>query len=152
MGKFVWILLFHSGCALHLRSSRRWQKPCCGLCTVLCVFSTLLFKRFSLLQRARVRKMCQQPESHTGNSRSLGIPVEEHKIKDPACCMTFLGIEIDTNKGCLRLLENKLQRLCELLRDSRTSEPVRSASCYRWSVYCTMPPPSLGLVGCLFGS
>ena len=49
--------------------------------------------------------------------RSLGVPVAEHKIEGLACCMTFLGIEIGTNEGCLSLLENKLRRLCELLRE-----------------------------------
>ena len=49
--------------------------------------------------------------------RSLGVPVAEHKIEGPVCCMTFLGIEIDTIEGCLRLPKNKLWRLCELLRE-----------------------------------
>ena len=33
--------------------------------------------------------------------RSLGVLVAEHKIEDPACCMTFLGIEIDTKVACV---------------------------------------------------
>ena len=49
--------------------------------------------------------------------RSLGVPVAEHKIEGPVCCMTFLGIEMDTIGGCLRFPKNKLRRLCELLRE-----------------------------------
>ena len=35
--------------------------------------------------------------------RSLGVPVAEHKIEDPPCCVTFLGIEIDTKVACIYL-------------------------------------------------
>ena len=81
------------------------------------VFSAPLLRRFSLLWRARVRVMFQQPESRIGNVQKFGRSVAEHKIEGLACCMTFLGIEIDTNEGCLRLPDNKLRRLCELLRE-----------------------------------
>ena len=37
--------------------------------------------------------------------RSLGIPVAEQKIEGPACCMTFLAIEIDTIEGCLHFTQ-----------------------------------------------
>ena len=61
--------------------------------------------------------MCQQPESRIVNVQKFGVLVAEHKIVGPACCITFLGIEIDTNEGCLRLPKNKPRRLCELLRE-----------------------------------
>ena len=97
-----------------------WRMPYCGRCTVRCgrVFSApSLFRRFSLLRRARDRGMCQQPGSRIGIVQKFGRSGSEHKIECPACCMTFLGIEIDTIEGCLRLPKNILWRLCELLRE-----------------------------------
>ena len=43
----------------------------------------------------------------------LGVPLAEEKIAGPTHCLTFLGIEIDTAKGILRLPEDKLTRLRE---------------------------------------
>ena len=61
---------------------------------------------------------CSNNLSHAlATCRSLSVPVAKHKMEGSAYCMTFLGIEIDTNEGCLRLPENKLRRLCELLRE-----------------------------------
>ena len=41
----------------------------------------------------------------------LGVPVAEHKLDGPSTCLTFLGIEVDTMVGELRLPTDKLQRL-----------------------------------------
>ena len=41
----------------------------------------------------------------------LGVPVAESKIEGPTECITILGIELDTEKGELRLPEEKLQCL-----------------------------------------
>ncbi|XP_062517655.1 uncharacterized protein LOC134192917 [Corticium candelabrum] len=61
---------------------------------------------------------CPNNLSHAlATCRSLSVPVAKHKTEGSAYCMTFLGIAIDTNEGCLRLPENKLRRLCELLRE-----------------------------------
>ena len=49
--------------------------------------------------------------------RALGVPIADHKRDGPATCLTYLGIEIDTAAGQLRLPRDKLQRLCTLLRD-----------------------------------
>ena len=38
----------------------------------------------------------------------------EHKREGPTTCPTFLGIEIDTEKGELRLPKEKLERLVTL--------------------------------------
>ena len=43
----------------------------------------------------------------------LGVPLAEEKIAGPTHCLTFLGIEIDTAEGVLRLPEDKLTRLRE---------------------------------------
>ena len=45
----------------------------------------------------------------------LGIPIAEHKRDGPTTCLTFLGIEVDTIAGQLRLLADKLDRLQSLL-------------------------------------
>ena len=47
----------------------------------------------------------------------LGIPIAKHKSEGPTTCLVFLGIEIDTLAGQLRLPHDKLERLRTLLRD-----------------------------------
>ena len=46
---------------------------------------------------------------------ALGVPIAEHKRDGPTTCLTFLGIEMDTQAGSLRLPANKLSRLQALL-------------------------------------
>ena len=48
--------------------------------------------------------------------RELGVPIAEHKTDGPTTCLVFLGIEIDTVAGQLRLPGDKLRRLQALLR------------------------------------
>ena len=43
--------------------------------------------------------------------RALGVPIAEHKRDGPMSCLTYLGIEIDTLAGQLRLPQDKLLRL-----------------------------------------
>ena len=45
----------------------------------------------------------------------LGVPLAEHKFDGPSTCLTFLGIEVDTVAGQLRLPQEKLHRLQSLL-------------------------------------
>jgi len=47
----------------------------------------------------------------------LGVPIAAHKTEGPATKLTFLGIEIDTINGELRLPRDKLHRLKSLLDD-----------------------------------
>ena len=49
--------------------------------------------------------------------RRLEVPVASHKTEGPSTCLVYLGIEIDTLKGELRLPEEKLQRLRDLLQE-----------------------------------
>ena len=49
--------------------------------------------------------------------QTLGVPIAEHKRDGPTTCLTFLGIEVDTVAGELRLPAVKLQRLRTLLLD-----------------------------------
>ena len=48
---------------------------------------------------------------------SLGVPLAAHKREGPTTCLTFLGIELDSVAGVLRLPEDKLQRLTTILRE-----------------------------------
>ena len=41
----------------------------------------------------------------------LGVPIASHKTEGPTTCLVFLGIEIDTVAGELRLPDEKLRRL-----------------------------------------
>ena len=55
--------------------------------------------------------------------KSLGVPVASHKVEFPRTSKTFLGIELDTQQGILRLPEDKLARLRVMLQgwtDMRT--------------------------------
>ena len=46
----------------------------------------------------------------------LGVPIAVHKTEGPATVIVFLGIEIDTSKGELRLPREKLRRLQREIR------------------------------------
>ena len=48
---------------------------------------------------------------------ALGVPIAGHKCEGPTTCLTFLGIEIDTVAGQLRLPAEKLGRLKVLLQE-----------------------------------
>ena len=52
-----------------------------------------------------------------GACAQLGIPITEHKREGPTTCLTFLGIEVDTVSGQLRLPADKLDRLNSLLKE-----------------------------------
>ena len=45
----------------------------------------------------------------------LGIPIAEHKRESLTTCLTFLGIEVDTVSGQLRLPADKFEHLKSLL-------------------------------------
>ena len=47
----------------------------------------------------------------------LGVPIADHKRDGPTTCLTFLGIEVDTMAGQLRLPTEKLHRLQSLLAE-----------------------------------
>ena len=47
--------------------------------------------------------------------RELGVPIATHKCEGPSACLTFLGIEVDTQNLELRLPEEKLDYLKKLL-------------------------------------
>ena len=47
----------------------------------------------------------------------LGVPLASHKCEGTTTRLTFLGIEIDTTRGLLRLPAEKLGRLRSLLQE-----------------------------------
>ncbi len=47
----------------------------------------------------------------------LGVPMAPHKRDGPTTCITFLGIQVNTVAGKLRLPEEKLLRLKTLLQE-----------------------------------
>ena len=64
------------------------------------------------LDKALIRK-----NTLTSTFESLGVPLEYSKLEGPSSCVTFLGIEVDTESLQLRLPNDKLSRLkCELSR------------------------------------
>ena len=60
---------------------------------------------------------CRQGLETTVNlCARLGIPIAGHKMEGPTCKLTFLGIELDSEAGILRLPAEKLQRLQREIR------------------------------------
>ena len=55
----------------------------------------------------------------------LGVPLALDKIEGPACCLTFLGIEINTEAGILRLPQDKLDRLHACCRQWATRKACK---------------------------
>ena len=49
----------------------------------------------------------------------LGVPIAEEKVEAPGTCLTFLGIEIDTERRQLRLPGEKLERVRTLVASWR---------------------------------
>ena len=47
----------------------------------------------------------------------LGVPLEPSRLEGPAICLTFLGIEVDSEAFELRLPNGKLHRLKEQLAE-----------------------------------
>lgn len=48
--------------------------------------------------------------------KRLGVPIAVHKTEGPATVLVFLGIEVDTVEGVIRLPEEKLRRLQREIR------------------------------------
>ena len=55
----------------------------------------------------------------------LGVPLAAGKLEGPSSCLTFLGIEMDTVCGVLRLPPEKLARLKEEARSWASKRPCR---------------------------
>ena len=61
----------------------------------------------------------------------LGVPLEPSKLEGPTTCLTFLGIQIDTESLLLRLPEEKLSKLKQelfrcILRKSISKRELQS--------------------------
>ena len=60
--------------------------------------------------------VCRQNlERILSTCEELGVPLAEDKLEGPTCCLTFLGIEVDTQTGMLRLPAEKLSRMKDML-------------------------------------
>lgn len=55
-------------------------------------------------------------ESLNQECQALGVPIADHKQDSPTTCLTYLGIEMDTAAGQLRLPADKLRPLQALLQ------------------------------------
>ena len=51
--------------------------------------------------------------------KALGVPIAEHKRDGPTTCLAYLGIEVDTEAGQLRLHGDKPKRIRALLQQWR---------------------------------
>ena len=48
--------------------------------------------------------------------KHLGVPLAQEKSEKPTSCLTFLGIEVDTEQMQLHLPAEKLQKACSLIK------------------------------------
>lgn len=48
--------------------------------------------------------------------KELGVPIEESKLEGPSRCLEFLGIEVDVDRGRLRLPREKMECLVQAQR------------------------------------
>lgn len=75
----------------------------------------------------------QQLDSLLAIFRVLGLPVAPHKLEGPAQRLTFLGIEIDSNRMEARLPQDKLDTLSstldEWLSDTKTETNKQEIQC-----------------------
>ena len=58
-----------------------------------------------------VEQAITQKSTLISNFHHLGVPLEPSKLEGPSTCLTFLGIEVDTEAFLLRLPEDKLTKL-----------------------------------------
>ena len=68
----------------------------------------------------------------------LGVPMAVHKREGPVTCIVFLGIEVDTIAGELRLPEEKMERLQALLQEWGDR---RACSCKEFARSCGQDGP-----------
>ena len=71
---------------------------------------------FLLFGAPGTEQCCQALQLAMDCCTRLGVPIAESKIEGPTERITFLGIELDTEKGELRLPEEKLLRLQREIR------------------------------------
>ena len=72
---------------------------------------------FIVLGRPGTDECGRSLEQLSRTCTELRVPLAAHKTEGPTTCITFLGIEIDSVAGELRLPPAKLQRVQELLRE-----------------------------------
>ena len=80
----------------------------CGCCSVDCGFCTKVEEHHEQAAASK-QKLCNL-------FHSFGIPLEPSKLEGHTCCLTFLGIEVDTDRLQLRLPATKMERLLSELQ------------------------------------
>ena len=76
-----------------------------------------------------IDKALVQRDILTSTFESLGVPLEYSKLEGPSSCLTFLGIEVDTESLQLRLPSDKLSRL-----KSELSQCCHRRSISKWEL------------------
>ena len=71
----------------------------------------------------------------------LSIPMAPDKVEGPVTCLTFLGIELDSQTLTARLPADELQRLTSM-RSGRTVNSAPKENYYQW--WCTQDEYSYG--------
>ena len=66
-----------------------------------------------------------------------GLPIKPSKLVGPAPCLTFLGIELDSVEGVLRLPQDKLQNIIQILQQWQGYK-----ACRKRNLYCHSLEPS----------
>ena len=72
---------------------------------------------FLLLGAPGSQECSQSLQLTLATCQELGVPVASHKTEGPTCCLTFLGIHIDSVSMELSLLADKLARVSAMVRD-----------------------------------
>ena len=87
-----------------------WAIHCCGVRYILHYLDDFLIMGAPISSEATIAAS-KAMEFFS----ATGIPVADHKTEGPATSLTFLGVLIDTDRFQLRLPEDKLLRLRELV-------------------------------------
>ena len=102
----------------------------------ICVTKQIVRKRFPIFRFSfhgtkpiRALTGNQSLEVALDTCRILEVPVAAKKIEGLSTCIVYLGIQIDTTKGEIRLPEDKLTRLLEEL----DNWPNKKA-CNKWDL------------------
>ena len=95
---------------------RRWQTHCSGSWAGTGVVHAIHYLDDYLMMALPGTDECRSV-LHTclRLCERLGVPIADHKVDAPATALTFLGIEIDTEAGVLRLPQKKLHHLQGLI-------------------------------------
>ena len=78
--------------------------------------------------------------------QSTGTPLEEDKCEGPSSVISFLGMELDSQKMEIRLPADKLERLRQLLTGPESGQEEGTALPDRLPAACIQGSPSRSLI------